>query len=94
MAEYGPFAILAWLQRVVSPLVITPSSAPDDARRDVAKLIGGDFGSMDWGASVVAERAGVLTSVTIMTRDRVVPLPLAAGEAFLAFSMTAPAWKR
>ncbi len=66
----------------------------DDARRDVTKLIAGDFGAMDWGASIVVEAGDILSSARIVTRDRVAPPPLAPGEAFLAFSMTAPAWKR
>lgn len=66
----------------------------EDAKRDVAKLLAGDFGATDYGASVVVEHAGDLASATIITRDRVAPPPLAPGEAFLAFSMTAPTWKR
>lgn len=66
----------------------------DDARNEVRKLFAGDFGTMDWGASMVAEEAGCLASATIVTRDRVAPAPLRAGEAFLAFSMTAPQHKR
>lgn len=68
----------------------------DDARSTVAALIAGDFGALDRAASVVVEREGGLVSATIITRDRVAPPPLTAGggEAFLAFSMTAPAWKR
>jgi ribosomal protein S18 acetylase RimI-like enzyme len=66
----------------------------DDARQAVAALIKGEFGTVDWSASVLVEREGVIASATIVTRDRVAPPPLTAGEAFLAFSMTAPAWKR
>lgn len=66
----------------------------DDARAAVASLIAGEFGTVDWQASVVIEQNGNLVSATIVTRDRVAPPPLVAGEAFLAFSMTAPAWKR
>lgn len=66
----------------------------DDARREVTKLIAGDFGSVDWEASLVVELDGELISATIVTRDRVAPPPLSAGEAFVAFSMTAPDWKR
>jgi ribosomal protein S18 acetylase RimI-like enzyme len=66
----------------------------DDARGEVTKLIAGDFGPLDWDASSVVARDGELVHATIITRDRVAPPPLAAGEAFLAFSMTAPAFKR
>ena len=66
----------------------------DDARRDVGRLLAGDFGTVDWGACTVVERQGTLASATILTRDRVAPPPLETGEAFLAFSMTAPAFKR
>ncbi len=66
----------------------------DDARKEVARLIAGDFGSMDWEASLVMKDQDELVSATIITRDRVAPPPLVAGEAFLAFSMTAPKWKR
>jgi hypothetical protein len=62
----------------------------DDARREVTKLIAGDFGSVDWEASVVVERDGQLSSATIVTRDRVAPPPLRAGEAFVAFSNVKP----
>ena len=66
----------------------------DDASRDVAKLFAGDFGAMDWQASLVLEDARGLIAATIVTRDRVAPPPLSPGEAFLAFSMTAPECKR
>ncbi len=66
----------------------------DDARRDVTKLLAGEFGALDWGASTVVEGPDGLASATIVTRDRVAPPPLDPGEAFLAFSMTAPPCKR
>lgn len=66
----------------------------DDARQAVAALFKGEFGTVDWPACVLIERDGTLASATIITRDRVAPPPLTPGEAFLAFSMTAPAWKR
>lgn len=66
----------------------------DDARSAVGDLIAGRFGEVDWAASLVVEREGVLVSATIITRDRVAPPPLVAGEAFLAFSLTAPGWQR
>jgi ribosomal protein S18 acetylase RimI-like enzyme len=66
----------------------------DDARSAVGDLIAGRFGDVDWAASLVVEREGALASATIITRDRVAPPPLVAGEAFLAFSLTAPGWQR
>lgn len=66
----------------------------DDARGEVAKLLAGDFGAVDWGASLVCASKAGLASATIITRDGVAPPPLALGEAFLAFSMTAPHAKR
>lgn len=66
----------------------------DDARRAVASLIAGEFGSVDWPASCVVEHGGELAAATIITRDRVAPPPLTPGEAFLAFSLTAPAFQR
>jgi ribosomal protein S18 acetylase RimI-like enzyme len=66
----------------------------DDARRVVAALIAGEFGTADWDASVVFEREGRVVSAALVTRDRVAPPPLVAGEAFLAFSMTAASEKR
>lgn len=66
----------------------------DDARRAVASLIAGEFGAVDWAASFVVEHQGMVVSATIVTRDRVAPKPLSAGEAFLAFSMTAPEFQR
>ena len=66
-----------------------------DARGAVSQLLAGDFGEVDWDACMVAERdGGALASATIVTRDRVGPKPLVKGEAFLAFSMTAPGSKR
>jgi ribosomal protein S18 acetylase RimI-like enzyme len=58
----------------------------DTARAEVARLLRGEFGTLDTGASVVVERGGSLASATIITAHR--------GEPFLAFSMTAPTWKR
>jgi ribosomal protein S18 acetylase RimI-like enzyme len=65
-----------------------------DARRVVAALIAGEFGTADWDASVVFEREGRVVSAALVTRDRVAPPPLVAGEAFLASSMTAASEKR
>jgi ribosomal protein S18 acetylase RimI-like enzyme len=58
----------------------------ETARVEVAKLVRGDFGPFDAASSVVVERDHALASATIITRDR--------GEPLLAFSMTAPRWKR
>lgn len=75
----------------------------DDARSEVAKLFRGDFGTFDIAASLVvaqdrgrsaadvADQSAPLASATLITRDRT---KYATGEAFLAFSMTAPAVKR
>jgi len=66
----------------------------EDARCAVAALIAGEFGAVDWDASVVFEREGRVVSAALVTRDRVAPPPLVAGEAFLAFSLTAASEKR
>ena len=63
----------------------------DDARAEVAKLFRGEYGRLDLPASSLIERAGVAASATIVTRD---PTPYFTGEAFVAFSMTAPPWQR
>jgi len=66
----------------------------DDARAEVAKLLGGAFGPLDAAVSLVIPSglaAGSLDSATILTRDAT---RIAPGEAFLAFSMTAPHAKR
>ena len=57
----------------------------ETARAEVVKLQRGDFGALD-AVSVAVEREGALASATIVTRER--------GEPLLAFSMTAPRWKR
>ncbi len=63
----------------------------EDTCVEVEKLFRGDFGALDIPASLVVERDGKLASATIVTRDRT---KYATGEAFVAFSMTAPEWKR
>lgn len=63
----------------------------EDTRSEVEKLVRGDFGAFDVPASLVVERGGRLASATIVTRDRT---RYATGDAFVAFSMTAPEWKR
>ena len=63
----------------------------DVAHREVEKLLRGDFGQLDAPVSVVVERDARIASATIVTRDRT---SYATGEAFIAFSMTAPEWKR
>lgn len=70
-----------------------------DAVGEVAKLLAGDFGAFDAAASLVVERdaaAGpTLASATLITRNTgTMKGPIGVGEAFLAFSMTAPAFKR
>lgn len=57
----------------------------ETARAEVSKLQRGEFGALD-AVSVVVEREGLLASATVVTRER--------GEPLLAFSMTAPRWKR
>lgn len=73
----------------------------EDAQSEVAKLFAGEFGAFDAEASLVVERAGTgtLASATLITRNTgsmkgPIGLPIGVGEAFLAFSMTAPADKR
>lgn len=65
----------------------------DDARREVGKLLGGEYGEFLPRVSLVFEDAAgagaaarELAAATLVTRVK--------GEAFVAFSMTAPAWKR
>ncbi len=65
-----------------------------DARGAVAQLFSGDFGAPDPELCLVVDDGTALAAATIVTRDRVAPPPLKPGEAFLAFSMTAPTWKR
>jgi ribosomal protein S18 acetylase RimI-like enzyme len=70
-----------------------------DAVGEVAKLLAGDFGAFDAAASLVVERDSpdgrTLASATLITRNTgSMKGPIGVGEAFLAFSMTAPAFKR
>lgn len=58
----------------------------DDARGEVQKLLTDQFGRFDGARSVVYEMDGALGAATILTRWRDAP--------FVAFSMTAPEWKR
>lgn len=68
------------------------------ARVEVRRLLAGEFGEFDGGASIVLEARGEggggegcvdgeeLAAATLVTRHH--------GAPFVAFSMTAPAWKR
>lgn len=58
----------------------------DDARGEVRKLLTDQFGLFDATRSAVYEMDGALGAATILTRWRDAP--------FVAFSMTAPEWKR
>lgn len=58
----------------------------DDAVAEVERLLGGTYGAFDPETSEVIERDGMLVSATLVTRYEGLPL--------VAFSMTAPAWKR
>lgn len=66
----------------------------EEARHAIAQLFRGDFGTLDPELCLVVDDGTMLAAATIVTRDRVAPPPLRSGEAFLAFSMTAPLWKR
>lgn len=66
----------------------------EDARREIAKLLSGDYGPIDQEAVTVIIHEDTIVSATIVTRDQVAPPPLQRGEPFLVFSMTAPNWKR
>ena len=57
----------------------------ETARAEVQRLMRGDYGALD-SVSRVVERDGTLASATIVTHHR--------GAPFIAFSMTAPSWKR
>ena len=63
----------------------------DEAKGEVAKLLAGQYGQLDRGASSLFSADGTFVAATIITRDAT---KIATGEAFLAFSMTAPNWKR
>lgn len=56
------------------------------ARSEVTKLLRGDWGAFRADRSEVVERAGRLAAATLVTT--------VDGAPFLAFSMTAPEWKR
>lgn len=67
----------------------------EDAHGEIAKLFAGDFGAFDAPASLVLCREGVIASATLITRNLgVMGRPVGVGEPFLAFSMTAPRFKR
>jgi RimJ/RimL family protein N-acetyltransferase len=59
---------------------------PEEAAREVARLFVGDFGPFDFDVSEVVVRDGVVVAATLVTEYEGLPL--------IAFSMTAPAWKR
>lgn len=59
---------------------------PDEARAEVDRLLSGGYGAFDAAASEVVERGGELVSATMVTRYEHCPL--------IAFSITAPSWKR
>jgi ribosomal protein S18 acetylase RimI-like enzyme len=59
---------------------------PDEAREEVDRLFSGAYGTLDLAASELVERDGAVVAATIITEFQ--------GRALLAFSMTAPAWKR
>jgi ribosomal protein S18 acetylase RimI-like enzyme len=63
----------------------------EDARGEASKTFDGGYGAIDWEASCVVERGGELAAATIVVRDAT---KWATGEAFIAFSMTSPKWKR
>jgi ribosomal protein S18 acetylase RimI-like enzyme len=58
----------------------------DDARSEIRRLFDGNYGELDLAASEVIERQGVIVSATIVTTYE--------GAPMIAFSMTAPGWKR
>lgn len=67
----------------------------EDAQNEVAKLFAGDFGAFDAAVSLVVQRDSTLASATLVTRSKgTMGGPSGVGEAFLAFSMTAPTFKR
>lgn len=67
----------------------TPDDAgegPSEAAAEVARLFDGDFGVFDATKSEVVMREGLIVSATLVTEFRGCPL--------VAFTMTAPEWKR
>lgn len=75
----------------------------EDAEAEVARLFGGAYGAMEWEVSRVVEDGGggggALAAATLVTRNTgtmkgPIGVPIGVGEAFVAFSMTAPAFKR
>ena len=58
----------------------------EDAVSEVRKLLDGAYGAFDFAASELIERDGRPVSATVVTHYEGVPL--------IAFSMTAPTWKR
>lgn len=59
---------------------------PDEARAEVDRWLAGAFGAADLDASQLIERAGIAASATLISHHDGAPL--------VAFSMTAPEWKR
>lgn len=59
---------------------------PDEAAAEVSRLLAGDYGPFDQGASELVERDGGIVSATLVTSHGGMPL--------IAFSMTASRWKR
>jgi ribosomal protein S18 acetylase RimI-like enzyme len=62
-----------------------------EARSEAAKTLEGGYGAVDWEASCVVEREAELVAATIVVRDA---SKWRTGEAFVAFSLTTPAWQR
>lgn len=63
-----------------------PPGTIEFARAEVARLLSGEWGAFLGDVSLVAEREGELAHATLVA--------LVDGVPFLAFSMTAPEWKR
>ena len=59
---------------------------PDEALTEVARLFDGAYGTFDAACSEVVIRDGALVSATLVTEFE--------GRPLIAFSMTAPVWKR
>jgi ribosomal protein S18 acetylase RimI-like enzyme len=59
---------------------------PDEADAEIARLFGGAYGRFDPASSEVVIRDGLIVGATLITEYE--------GRALVAFSMTAPQWKR
>lgn len=79
-------ALAALMVRAYRGTVDDAGEGPEEAATEVAKLFRGEFGPFNYDVSEVVTRGGVVVGATLVTEYE--------GCVMVAFSMTAPEWKR